>query len=362
VVSARSQDSSGRQSALSSTTVTIDNHDPVLSDISGPGAGPFGPGTTQSFSWTASDAGSGIKTVECQLDGGTAGACTGATSQSYSNLGDGAHSLTVTVTDNIDRVTTKSASWSIDATPPVTQITSGPADGSTIDGSAVTFNFTTDTPATVQCRLYAAALTPPAFSACSGTGTHSASGIPAGTYAFEVVATDAVGNVGTAVKRTFTVPAPPTETNTGTGGTGATGATGPTGGTGDTGSAGTPGTPGGAGTPAGTGPTALPAITVKVSSSFLNVKGKTRTKLLKVSAIPAGATVKVTCKGKGCPFKSKAFKPAAGALALQKAFKKALSAGTTLTITVTRPGMSGEAVSFKTQKKGPPKKTVRQIT
>jgi hypothetical protein len=263
---------------------------------------------------------------------------------SYSDLPDGSHTLTVQVTDNASRVTTKSATWTIDAAAPVAQITSGPADGSSAAGTGATFEFSSNEAATFQCRIYQAALTPPAFAACSGTGSHSVSGLAPGTYAFEVLATDLVGNQGVPVKRTFTLSAPPV-----------TSTTNPDGGTSPSSDAGTPTDTGSNGT------TQKQAIAAKLATKFALKAGKTRVRLLKLSRLPAAAVIQVACKGKGCTFRSKSFKPKAGALDLTKAFKKSLGARTKLTITIGAPGMSGQQITLVTQKKKRPKRTTKPI-
>ena len=95
----------------------------------------------------------------------------------------------------------------VDDVLPDTRITQGPDDGSATSNTSLTFAFDADEPgSTFECRVYPAALTPPAFDNCSGAGTHTASGFSPGTYSFEVRATDTAGNRdATPAKRTFTV-------------------------------------------------------------------------------------------------------------------------------------------------------------
>lgn len=111
----------------------------------------------------------------------------------------------------------------VDDVLPETRITQGPDDGSSTSNTSLTFAFDADEPgSTFKCRVYPAALTPPAFDDCSGAGTHTASGFSPGTYSFEVRATDAAGNQdATPAKRTFTVDtsAPDTEITSGPSGT-----------------------------------------------------------------------------------------------------------------------------------------------
>jgi hypothetical protein len=74
--------------------------------------------------------------------------------------------------------------------------------------------------------------------------------------------------------------------------------------------------------------------------------------------------VTVACerRGRGCPFRSKVFKPTGPDLDLRKVFRKALRRGTSVTITITRRGMTGEVVRFMTRRRGAPRKKVRHLT
>jgi hypothetical protein len=94
---------------------------------------------------------------------------------------------------------------------------------------------------------------------------------------------------------------------------------------------------------------------VVVTIAFDAPKGPTKKSttftLLQVKGVPSGATVDVTCKGKGCPTtKGKAArltrKNAPRVLSLKPWIKKPLSAGTVLTVTVTKPGSFGMVKKF----------------
>ena len=84
--------------------------------------------------------------------------------------------------------------------------------------------------------------------------------------------------------------------------------------------------------------TAKPAITITVPY-FMSAKKKSTTfSALSVKGVPAGATVKVTCKGT-CPKKSVTIDEHEGRHSgAQGVPQKALKVGTTLTIEVTKPG------------------------
>ena len=204
-------DAAGNSSSATSS-VTIDNTAPTLSITGGPNGETFGPNSTQTWNFTAGDATSGVSSVQCSVVAtGSApsfGACSGGSgSHSVTNRPDGNYTFTVKARDTGGLETTRSRTFSIDATPPNTTITSGPADGSRTNKTSLAWGFSSsETGSSFECRVYPAALTPPAFDACSGSGTHTASDFSAGTYTFEVRATDAVGNLDdTPAKRTFTV-------------------------------------------------------------------------------------------------------------------------------------------------------------
>lgn len=218
-------------SSFAESTVTIDNTPPALNVNTGPSGQTFGPGSTQTWTFTAGDAPAGVASVQCSVvpSGSPAsyGSCSGGnSSHSVTGLSDGTYTFTVRARDNAGNESTQSRGFSIDATPPDTTIASGPADGSSSSASSVTFSFaSSEAGATYACRVFPSGLTPPAFDACSGNGAHTASGLSPGTYTFQVRATDAVGNIDAGpASRTFTVLAaspgdPGAGGGTGTGGT-----------------------------------------------------------------------------------------------------------------------------------------------
>jgi hypothetical protein len=208
-------DNSNR-TGTATTSFTIDNTPPSLSVSSGPDGETFGPQSTQTWQFSASDFTSGVAAVECSVvpegEAASFGACSGgATSHSVTDQPAGNYVFTVRARDNGGLVTTAaSRSFSIDATAPETTITSGPADGSTTAQRSVSFGFASSEPgSSFECRLHAAGVTPPAFGDCSGPSSHAAANLtPGNSYTFSVRATDGAGNVDeSAASRTFTVDA-----------------------------------------------------------------------------------------------------------------------------------------------------------
>ena len=114
LIEAMAVDTSGRVSTRSGRTVTIDNTDPTVSITSGPDGGSYASGTTQTWTFTAADAASGVQKVECSVDSGAYGACSGGlASHSVSGAAAGSHTFTVRITDNVGRTASASRSWTI---------------------------------------------------------------------------------------------------------------------------------------------------------------------------------------------------------------------------------------------------------
>lgn len=83
----------------------------------------------------------------------------------------------------------------------------------------------------------------------------------------------------------------------------------------------------------------------------------TQLKRLVINDVPAGAKVRVSCKGKGCPFTSRRFaRSAAGRAIATKPFKrKRLKPGVVITVRVTKPGAIGRVVIYKVTSRRLPK-------
>ena len=118
-----------------------------------------------------------------------------------------------------------------------------------------------------------------------------------------------------------------------------------------------------------------PVVTTLASTTSINSLGfKKYTKLLNLSVknLPAGATVRVTCKTKkkkqqkkGCAYKSKRFTTsgARAKLNLRKPFaKKRMPVGTKITITITAPGFLGKQIQYTTRSGKIPKSRVRCLS
>ena len=337
-VKVRSVDGAGNESVVT-RSFKVDTTAPAVAITSGPEQGSVTAVENFSFAWSIEDASPGLGALECKEDGGAFGSCDSIFGHDWSGLADGAHTFTLRVVDSAGNETVVQRAFTVDTVAPDTTIdTASP-------GASSAFTFSSSEPSSsFKCRLYKAGATPPAFGDCVGaSGSHSTSGLAPGDYVFEVVAADAAGNTdATAATKAFTVTAPSTEkpgTDTGTGNPGT--------GTGDPGTGtGNPGT--GTGTPGG-----AERIDADATWEWNNLRGRTRANSLIVKDIPAGATVEVICKGKGCPFAKKAFPYKKATLELaRKLKKKRMKAGTTLEVRVVKPGAIGWVVTFKMRKKG----------
>ena len=139
-----------------------------------------------SFSFSGTDAGTGVASFECKLDGGGFSACT--SSKDYSGLSEGSHTFQVRAIDGLGNPdpTPDSFTWTIDTTAPDTTIGSNPPDPSGSSSASFSFN-STDADASFECQLDGGG-----FSACTSPKDYS--GLSDGGHSFQVRAIDDAGN------------------------------------------------------------------------------------------------------------------------------------------------------------------------
>jgi alpha-tubulin suppressor-like RCC1 family protein len=170
-------------SASASFTWTIDTAGPDVIIDSHPSDPSNSSSATFTFHTTDPAA-----TFTCSIDGGAATPC--LSGQTYTALGDGPHTFTVTATDLAGNSASASFTWTIDTTPPGVVIDSGPANPS--NSSSATFTFHSGDPtATFTCSVDGGPVTP----CVSG---QSYSGLTDGSHTFTVTATDGLGNSSSA--------------------------------------------------------------------------------------------------------------------------------------------------------------------
>jgi hypothetical protein len=100
----------------------------------------------------------------------------------------------------------------------------------------------------------------------------------------------------------------------------------------------------------------FPNLEPVVKAAFKASKKGTLVRQLGVERVPAGGSVVVSCKGKGCPFTSKAavFSGAGSYLSEGLFKKKKLKVGTVITVTVTAPQYIGKVAQFTVRKNKQP--------
>jgi large repetitive protein len=153
-------------------------------------------------------------TFQCSLDEGRFAAC--SSTRTFDGLSAGPHTFRVRATDRAGNTDTSPAEypWSIDLTPPDTQINARPADPSKESTASFAFggndNVTDASALRFECRIDGAADAP--WAACSSP--HQLADLVEGIHGFEVRAVDRVGNVDTSpASYTWTVDrTPPTTT------------------------------------------------------------------------------------------------------------------------------------------------------
>lgn len=213
VIRATAVDAAGNSSSAESSVV-FDNTAPILTVTGGPNGETFGPGSTQSWTFSAADATSGLAALQCSVvPTGSApsfGSCSGpGGSHTVTDAPGGDFTFAVRAFDNGGMETTRTRAFAIDDTGPETSITSGIAGGAVTNQTTHTWEFSSsETGSTFECRVHPAASAPPAFGACSGIGSHTVSGLSSGPHRLQVRAVDAVGNPdSTPAESTWTVDA-----------------------------------------------------------------------------------------------------------------------------------------------------------
>jgi hypothetical protein len=111
--------------------------------------------------------------------------------------------------------------------------------------------------------------------------------------------------------------------------------------------------------PAPPPPAATPRITSGVRNRWRVFHGRTRVKLLAVRDAPVGATIRVKCRGHGCPRHIKPVKATGRKeIPLTKAFRSSLRRRSVIEIRITAPNFIGKYVRYVTRARQIPKSSV----
>ncbi len=171
---------------------TIDVTPPDVSITSGPALLTAAPNA--SFSFNATEAGAVFR---CSVDGSTPAACT---SSFATTVTSGDHTFSVFAIDLAGNTGQPAAySWTMDNTPPTVQITSGPNGITTANAASFAFS-SADPSATFECQIDGLAYAP-----CTSPKQYSE--LDGGQHAFNVRASDSLGNLSAPAQRNWTIDA-----------------------------------------------------------------------------------------------------------------------------------------------------------
>ena len=287
-------------------------------------------------------------TVQCKLDGVTkpCGFSAHSGSVTFDNLSEGGHTFQVTAFSPNGNPSEPAAgyAWVVDTVAPDTILdpTTGPGEGALQTVTSETFKLGSSEPtgATYECSLDDAA-----FTACASPVVLD--GLAPGRHSFQARTTDRAGNVdATSARRTWTIAIPDSDAdgfNANIDCNDGNPAVHP--GANDVAGNGVDENCDGADAAAAGGvvQSARAPEQILVTMAFFASAKKKSTKFttLQVKNVPLGATVAVTCKGKGCPsgLKGKGFtkRNAFGTVTLAKFIKKPLKIGAVVTVVVSKP-------------------------
>jgi hypothetical protein len=265
-------------------------------------------------------------------------------SSTFTGLGDGAHAFTISATNGVGNTgDPRTFSWTVDTVAPTAAFdpSTGPGEGALQTISSETFTFTTSEPAGGR---FECALDDAPFAPCASPA--AVTGLRAGGHSFSVRAIDAAGNVSDPIVRHWTLTTPDDDAD----GFNANvdcndhnpavhpGATDiPDDGVDENCDGVDAHTP-----PPVVVPSAPERIQVVVAFGFKASRHATTFTRLQVQNIPFGATVRVTCRGHGCPkaFRGRGFtrRHAFGTVDLKRFVRRPLRAGATITASVSKPG------------------------
>jgi subtilase family serine protease len=189
----RAKDPAGNVDATpDSLSFFIHARAPVVSFTAGPSAGAYLAADSVFFAWTAVDIitpRSGLLFSSVLDTAATAWAPD--TSRVLRGLSEGAHTLTARARDGHDYVGTIARSFTVDLTPPETEITAGPADSSWVSASTVTINFRgSDHISLPGALLFSWRLDGGAWSDFGTTASVQLTGLASGLHTFEVRSRD----------------------------------------------------------------------------------------------------------------------------------------------------------------------------
>ncbi|HEX4922906.1 MAG TPA: Ig-like domain-containing protein, partial [Bdellovibrionales bacterium] len=192
-------DAVANESTTLSYSWTIDTSLPVVNILTGPAATVNT--STASFTFSATDTGTGVAQIECSLDGGAYAAC--SSPKTYNGLADGSHTFDLRAVDGAGNVSlVASRGWSIDTSVPSVTVVIAPASptnqvSQTVSGTCSDTGTGIQAGGVLICTKTSACSYPGDYLAnvncAAGSYTHNIA-LAQGTYDIKVVALDGAGN------------------------------------------------------------------------------------------------------------------------------------------------------------------------
>jgi hypothetical protein len=152
---------------------------------------------------TSDEGGSGVRKVECSLDGSELAPCTSPVN--VGPLVDGEHEFQVWATDWAGHTSFDPYSWTVDTSAPTVEIESEPP--SLTSSGEATFTFSGDDGEGTGVSGFECSLDGEPFATCSSPKTYT--GLGDGQHSFEVKAVDAAGNASDPASYSWSVDATP---------------------------------------------------------------------------------------------------------------------------------------------------------
>ena len=189
---ARSVDKAGNTSDEVSHQWSVDQSLPTVSITSRPDNPTKD--RNASFAFSARDNGSGVRKVECRLDGGSFGVC--QDTKSYTNLAEGEHSFSVRAEDEAGNVSSvETYTWSVDTTAPRIQFSVKP-EATVYIGQAAEVLFNANDGNGSGVSYYQCSFNGGGHS-CAGNTSYSFSATSTQNNSFQVTVFDNAGNQST---------------------------------------------------------------------------------------------------------------------------------------------------------------------
>ena len=183
-------DAAGNVSAAQTYSWTVDTIVPVVSTVTGPAQ--YAPSASATLSFSVTETNQGSTSCTQTVGTGTASSCT-VTGASFSNLSEGAHTVTITHTDRAGQTSAvKTYSWTVDTMNPSISTPTGPAAFANSNTASLTWTLTEANPGTMSCQW---AQGTGAIAGCSATGV-SLSGLSEGPHVLQISHTDLAGRTG----------------------------------------------------------------------------------------------------------------------------------------------------------------------